>query len=133
MNAGAGSRLAPGEAGSRSSNIASPEGRQMHLLVPQARAASRNAASDAASLYTCWASSARDIRAAQSLRRSVFFDEMGGRPATADGATDSLDVDHFDAFCDHLLIKARDASGSKVRSLPPPNTARVRRLSIVLR
>ena len=84
----------------------------MHLLVPQARAASRNAASDAASLYTCWASSARDIRAAQSLRRSVFFDEMGGRPATADGATDSLDVDHFDAFCDHLLIKARDASGS---------------------
>ena len=52
-----------------------------------------------------------DVRAAQRLRRSVFFDEMGARPANVRRAAGALDVDHFDAFCDHLLIKVRNSNG----------------------
>jgi len=65
-----------------------------------------------ASLYTCWAKGPDDLRAAQSLRRSVFFDEMGAKPADAGFGADGLDADHFDAFCDHLLIKFGDPRGA---------------------
>ena len=86
----------------------------MQIAVPSqvAPATTGGAPSERASLYPCWASSATDVRAAQGLRRSVFFDEMGARPANAHCAADALDVDHFDAFCDHLLIKVRNASNS---------------------
>ena len=85
----------------------------MHPLVPPAvaRTARDSAPAGAASLYTCWAETPTDIQAAQTLRRSVFFDEMGARPVDAEGAAGALDVDRFDAFCDHLVIKARDGGG----------------------
>lgn len=66
-----------------------------------------------ASLYACWAEEPDDIRAAQRLRRSVFFDEMGARPSSPASSADGLDADHFDAFCDHLLIKVGDPSGAR--------------------
>jgi putative hemolysin len=83
---------------------------QMPTLAPSevTRRVRRQAPSRTAALYTCWADSASDVAAAQSLRRSVFFDEMGARPSAEAGPAGALDVDHFDAFCDHLLIKARD-------------------------
>ena len=85
----------------------------MHLSAPSkaVRTAPGKTPLQPASLYPCWANSARDVRAAQSLRRSVFFDEMGARPANDRCTAEALDVDHFDAFCDHLLIKVRDSSG----------------------
>ena len=85
----------------------------MHILVPSkvARTAPAIAPPEHTSLYSCWAESEADIRAAQSLRRSVFFDEMGARPANPRCSAGALDVDHFDAFCDHLLIKTRNSSG----------------------
>lgn len=86
----------------------------MHPLAPPelAHSASRAAPTRQASLYTCWAESPSDIRAAQRLRRSVFFDEMGARPSNPGSGADGLDADHFDAFCDHLLIKVGDPRGA---------------------
>lgn len=63
-------------------------------------------------LYAAWADCAEDIRDAQRLRRKVFFDELGAHAANAQEAALALDVDRFDAFCDHLLVKVRDAAGA---------------------
>ncbi len=49
-----------------------------------------------------WAMHDDEIKEAQRLRYKVFAEEMGARlPANADG----LDVDEFDAYCDHLLVR----------------------------
>ena len=59
------------------------------------------------------------IDAAQRLRHEVFTSEPGfGLAASADGR----DADHFDEYCDHLLVR-EDGSGEVVgcyRMLPPP-------------
>lgn len=44
-----------------------------------------------------------EIVAAQRLRYRVFFDEMGAK-TTPQNAQRGLDVDDFDAICDHLLV-----------------------------
>lgn len=49
------------------------------------------------------ATSDAEIEAAQALRYRVFFEEMGARPAP-EVAARRLDFDHFDAFCDHLVV-----------------------------
>lgn len=59
------------------------------------------------------------IEAAQRLRHDVFTSEPGFALA---GASDGLDADRFDQFCDHLLVR-EDGSGELVgcyRMLPPP-------------
>ena len=49
-----------------------------------------------------WAMHADEVKEAQSLRYKVFAEEMGASlPANAEG----LDVDEFDAYCDHLLVR----------------------------
>jgi putative hemolysin len=63
------------------------------------------------------------VRAAQRLRYRVFADELG---ATLHAAVGGLDVDEFDAHCDHLII-TEDGSGDVVgtyRMLPPGRTDR---------
>lgn len=62
---------------------------------------------------------AGDIEAAQRLRHDVFTSEPG---FTLTAASDGLDADRFDQFCDHLLVR-EDTSGELVgcyRMLPPP-------------
>src|SRR3954470_2841798 len=58
------------------------------------------------------------VAAAQRLRHTVFAGELGAQlPGTADGR----DVDQFDEFCDHLIVRD-DANGEVVgtyRMLPP--------------
>lgn len=50
-----------------------------------------------------------DLQAAQRIRFKVFGEEMGARlPSAALG----LDIDRFDAYCDHLLV--RDHGNDKV-------------------
>lgn len=46
-----------------------------------------------------------DVRAAQRLRRRIFIEERSA--PGADGDADALDVDAFDAVCDHMLIEER--------------------------
>lgn len=74
-----------------------------------------------------WASTPGEIKEAQRLRYKVFAEEMGANlPATANG----LDVDEFDAYCDHLLI--RDQESLRVvgtyRVLPPHKAKEIGRL-----
>ncbi|MEY3419257.1 GNAT family N-acetyltransferase [Polynucleobacter sp. AP-Ainpum-60-G11] len=74
-----------------------------------------------------WASNASEIKEAQRLRYKVFAEEMGAKlPENAE----NLDIDEFDAYCDHLLI--RDQESLKVvgtyRVLPPHKALEIGRL-----
>jgi putative hemolysin len=65
-----------------------------------------------------WATNANEIKEAQRLRYKVFAEEMGANlPFNPNG----LDIDEFDSYCDHLII--RDQDSLKVvgtyRVLPP--------------
>lgn len=60
------------------------------------------------------ASSEKDIKAAQKLRYTVFYEE-GGAIASGDVARSRRDICPFDAICDHLIIVdigATSASGN---------------------
>lgn len=52
-----------------------------------------------------WARDADDVRAAQRLRHAVFADEMGARLTPPPGTPTGHDVDLFDDFCEHLLVR----------------------------
>ncbi|MFF4485975.1 GNAT family N-acetyltransferase [Streptomyces sp. NPDC001544] len=68
-----------------------------------------------------------DVRAAQRLRHDVFAGEMGALLA---GPQPGLDIDAFDAYCDHLLV--HDTLTGQVvgtyRLLPPERAAVAGRL-----
>jgi putative hemolysin len=69
---------------------------------------------------------ADQVAAAQRLRHEVFAAELG---ATLRTAVDGRDVDQFDDFCDHLIVRD-DATGAVVgtyRMLPPKAAERAGR------
>ena len=51
-----------------------------------------------------------DVRAAQRLRHRVFAGEMGAALHTPEPG---LDIDHYDAYCDHLVVR-EDSTGEIV-------------------
>jgi putative hemolysin len=63
-----------------------------------------------------------EIREAQRLRYRVFADEMGAR---LDTPLAGYDIDHYDRYCDHLLVRELD-SGEVVGTyrILPPDAAR---------
>jgi putative hemolysin len=68
-----------------------------------------------------------DVRAAQRLRHDVFAGELGALLATPQPGHD---VDAFDAYCDHLLVR-EEVTGQVVgtyRLLPPERAAIAGRL-----
>jgi putative hemolysin len=62
-------------------------------------------------LESLWASSEADIQAAQALRWQVFTEEMGARLRPLPGSLPGLDVDLFDAHCEHLLVRTVGGEG----------------------
>lgn len=74
-----------------------------------------------------WASNTSEIKEAQRLRYKVFAEEMG---ANLPKNKENLDIDDFDAYCDHLLI--RDQESLRVvgtyRVLPPHKALEIGRL-----
>ena len=80
-----------------------------------------------ATFQISWASNASEIKEAQRLRYKVFAEEMG---ANLSQNSEGLDIDEFDAYCDHLLI--RDQDSLKVvgtyRVLPPHKAQEIGRL-----
>ena len=73
-----------------------------------------------------WARCEEDVREAQRLRFQVFAQEMGACLAPPPGTPPGLDADRFDAFCDHLLVRALDRGDNErgpvigtYRVLPP--------------
>ena len=80
-----------------------------------------------------WARDEEDIRQAQALRYQIFAVEMGARLTATSYGADKLDVDLFDPFCEHLLVRAQTAhdapgTGSVIgtyRVLTPASAMRV--------
>ncbi len=56
-------------------------------------------------LETVWARHDDEVRQAQQLRHQVFVGEMGARLQVLPGTPAGLDVDAFDAHCEHLLVR----------------------------
>lgn len=71
-----------------------------------------------------WARHQDEVEEAQRLRYKVFAEEMGARLASA---ASGIDVDMFDPFCDHLIV--RDQETLRVvgtyRVLPPHQAKRI--------
>ena len=61
---------------------------------------------DAGRFSVAWARDEADVRAAQRLRHAVFADELGARLLVPQGAPAGHDIDVFDDFCEHLLVRA---------------------------
>ena len=75
-------------------------------------------------LQVQWARHLDEIREAQRLRYKVFVEEMGARITTA---VAGYDIDLFDNFCEHLLVRD-EATGQVVgtyRVLTPAQARRV--------
>ncbi len=53
-----------------------------------------------------WARDEDDVRAAQRLRYQVFVTELGARLTLPRGAPVGHDIDVFDAYCEHLLVRS---------------------------
>ena len=56
-----------------------------------------------AELQVCWARHLDEVREAQRLRHEVFVGEMGAR---IDTPIAGHDIDLFDDYCEHLLVRA---------------------------
>jgi putative hemolysin len=78
-----------------------------------------------------WARDEEEVRQSQQLRYLVFAEEMGARLTVPKGTPAGHDVDLFDPFCEHLLVRARTADGEPgpvigtYRVLTPANSLRV--------
>ena len=88
-----------------------------HSLHPGAGAVADAVAAPAkrrreVSLEVGWARHAEDVRDAQRLRWRVFAEEMGARLVPSPGTPEGIDVDRFDAHCEHLIVRTREADGS---------------------
>jgi putative hemolysin len=78
-------------------------------------------------LQVSWATSHAEIKEAQKLRFAVFADEMGAKlPNPEQG----LDIDAFDDYCEHLLVRDRDTLKvvGTYRVLPPHQAQAIGRL-----
>jgi putative hemolysin len=80
-----------------------------------------------AAFQITWASNINEVKEAQRLRYKVFAEEMG---ATLSQNTEGLDVDEFDNYCDHLLIRDQDTLKvvGTYRVLPPHKAQEIGRL-----
>ena len=58
---------------------------------------------ESANLFAVLAENRTEIELAQSLRYSVFVDEIGARPG-AEAKKVRRDFDEYDEVCDHLLV-----------------------------
>ncbi|HUG23788.1 GNAT family N-acetyltransferase [Piscinibacter sp.] len=81
--------------------------RSLHPSSPPLEAAR----DDPARFEVVWARDDDDVRQAQQLRYLVFADEMGARLSVPPGSPPSHDIDMFDPFCEHLLVRAAAAAG----------------------
>jgi len=70
-----------------------------------------SASQERARLEVVWARDEGEIREAQRLRYSVFAEELGARLSPPAGTPPGLDVDVFDAFCEHLLVRLASDDG----------------------
>jgi len=104
------------------SQIALPRG-SLHQSPQNQSEASSNQVSKSA-IKVSWAKHQDEVREAQKLRYEVFANEMGARlPVTIAGH----DIDLFDDYCEHLLVKDGDSDAviGTYRVLTPVQAKRV--------
>ncbi|MDO9236564.1 MAG: GNAT family N-acyltransferase [Aquabacterium sp.] len=83
------------------------------------------------SLEVVWARTEEDVRAAQRLRYSIFADELGARLSVPAGSPAKHDIDLFDPYCEHLLVRLGTSNGEPgevigtYRILTPDSAKRV--------
>ena len=86
---------------------------------------------DKAGFDVVWARDEEDVRQAQQLRYLVFAEEMGARLTVPQGSPPGHDIDMFDPFCEHLLVRAAGQGGEPgpvigtYRVLTPASARRV--------
>ena len=92
--------------------------------MPPAAPAARVDATTRNGIAVSWAKTSDDVRQAQRLRFNVFATEMGAR---LDTMSPGHDVDIFDDYCEHLLVRdvATGAVVGTYRVLTPTQAARV--------
>ena len=82
-------------------------------------------------LEVVWARTEEDVLAAQRLRYHVFAEEMGARLSVPASAPAGHDIDLFDPYCEHLLVRLQGQNGEPgevigtYRVLTPANAKRV--------
>src|SRR5205814_4515684 len=81
--------------------------RSLHPSSPPVETAGH----DKARFEVVWARDDDDVRQAQQLRYLVFADEMGARLSVPQGSPPGHDIDMFDAYCEHLLVRATGIEG----------------------
>jgi putative hemolysin len=57
-----------------------------------------------------WAKHQDEVHEAQRLRYQVFGEELGAQLSPPPGTPAGLDVDRFDAYCEHLIVRCEDGS-----------------------
>jgi putative hemolysin len=78
-----------------------------------------------------WARDEKDVLEAQQLRHLVFAEEMGARLTVPSGSPPGHDIDMFDPYCEHLLVRAQGADDERgpvigtYRVLTPASARRV--------
>ena len=82
--------------------------RSLHRSATSSDAACR----DEAGFKVAWARDDVDVREAQQLRYHVFASEMGARLSVPRGSPGGHDIDMFDPYCEHLLVRAPDDDGA---------------------
>jgi putative hemolysin len=90
--------------------------------TPQAELAGKQ------TLAVVWARTQEDVLAAQRLRHLVFAEEMGARLSVPQGSPKGHDIDLFDPYCEHLLVRLGGEEGEVIgtyRVLTPAAAKRV--------
>ena len=82
--------------------------RSLHRSTTDFHAACRNDVG----FEVAWARDDADVREAQQLRHLVFADEMGARLSVPRSSPAGLDIDMFDPYCEHLLVRATRHDGA---------------------
>jgi putative hemolysin len=92
-------------------------------LDPQVGIENRPDFSPLGSIQTSWARHQDEVRSAQRLRYDVFALEMGARLNTP---IPLHDVDHFDDYCEHLLVRSTETGEviGTYRALTPTQAVR---------
>jgi len=111
------------------SNLSAPVAPRRSLHPCESTAVAAGA--DKARFDVVWARDEEDVRQAQQLRYLVFAEEMGARLTLPKGAPARHDIDMFDPFCEHLLVRATGIGGDPgpvigtYRVLTPASAQRV--------
>lgn len=110
--------------GARPAFWRAPPSTRLPAPVPAAPATVEAPRAAGPGVSVSWARHQDDVRAAQRLRYDVFAGEMGARLTTT---LEGHDIDLFDDFCEHLLVREED-SGQVIGTYRVLTPAQARRI-----